>query len=148
MLRVRRAGVEDLDLVVPLFDKYRQFYGRPADMGLARTFLADRLERKDSVIFLAEREEAPVGFIQLYPSFTSVGAARIWILNDLYVDARQRRNGAASALLEAAAAFGRETGAARLILSTALSNLPAQALYERHGWMRDSEFVEYAIATG
>lgn len=145
MRRVRIAEINDVDLLVPLFDKYRQFYGRSSDEGLARTFLSERLERRESVIFLAEQGGVAVGFIQLYPSFTSVGAARVWILNDLYVDAAQRRNGAASMLLKAAAAFSRETGAVKLVLSTAVSNLPAQTLYERHGWKRDDEFVEYAL---
>ncbi|HEU4587039.1 MAG TPA: GNAT family N-acetyltransferase [Gemmatimonadales bacterium] len=52
-IEVRRAGVADLDLLVPLFDAYRQFYQQPSDPALARRFLAERIERNESVIFLA-----------------------------------------------------------------------------------------------
>jgi GNAT superfamily N-acetyltransferase len=144
---VRIAGLGDLEQIVPLFDAYRQFYGREADAALARTFLQERIANKESVIFLAETEDGAAGFIQLYPSFTSTGAARIWILNDLFVVPASRGCGIAGLLLERAAAFARETGAVRLGLSTAATNHAAQALYERHGWKRDTQFLNYQLAT-
>src|SRR5436189_3016398 len=98
-MRVRIAGLQDLDAAVPLFDGYRQFYGRPPDEALARAFLQERISRKESVVFLAEAMGRGVGFMQLYPSFTSMGAARIWILNDLFVAPDHRRGGVASELL-------------------------------------------------
>ena len=145
---VRIAGLDDLESVVPLFDSYRQFYGRTSDQALARSFLRERIANKESVIFLAEADGgAAVGFIQLYPSFTSTGAARIWILNDLFVAPASRGLGIAGLLLERAAGFARETGAVRLGLSTAVTNHAAQALYERHGWKKDTEFFNYQLAT-
>ena len=143
---VRAAGLQDIDLVVPLFDGYRQFYGRTSDEILARAFLQERMKRKESVIFLAEVNGRAVGFTQLYPSFTSTGAARIWILNDLFVDPQSRGHGIASRLLEAAVTFSKETGAVRLSLSTAVTNRAAQALYERRGWKKDTEFLHYTLA--
>ncbi|MEY4964436.1 MAG: hypothetical protein RL274_19 [Pseudomonadota bacterium] len=119
---VRVAGFQDLDLIAPLFDGYRQFYGRPTDEALARAFLEERITRKESVIFLAEAEGRAAGFVQLYPSFTSTGAARIWIFNDLFVDPASRCSGIASLLLQAAADFSKETGAVKLSLSTAVTN--------------------------
>ena len=56
-LFVRRASVADLDRMVPLFDAYRQFYGQMQDLALAREFLRERLERDQSVIFLALRPD-------------------------------------------------------------------------------------------
>ena len=56
---IRIAGLQDLESVVPLFDLYRQFYGRMSDEALAHAFLQERLVRKESVIFLAEAEGAP-----------------------------------------------------------------------------------------
>jgi len=144
---VRIAGLDDLESVVPLFDSYRQFYGRTSDQALARSFLRERMANKESVIFLAQADGGAAGFIQLYPSFTSTGAARIWILNDLFVAPARRGQGIASLLLERAAGFARETGAVRLGLSTAVTNHAAQALYERHGWKRDTEFLSYQLAT-
>ena len=52
-MEIIRATSTDLDLVAPLFDGYRQFYRCPPDLALAREFIAERLKREDSVIFLA-----------------------------------------------------------------------------------------------
>src|SRR4030095_2507041 len=105
---VRRAGIPDLDQLVPLFDSYRQFYSMPSDPALARRFLADRISRNESVVLMAESSErAAVGFVQFYPSFSSVRVARTYILNDLFVAPDARRGGIASMLLKAAAEFAR-----------------------------------------
>lgn len=71
--------------------------------------------------------------------------ARIFILNDLYVASDARSRGVGSALLEAAAQYGRRVGAIRLALSTELSNTTAQAVYEKMGWQRDSVFCVYQL---
>lgn len=68
-LEIIQAGPDRLAQLAPLFDAYRQFYGQPADQGVAERFLAERLERQDSVILLACRGPEAVGFSQLYPSF-------------------------------------------------------------------------------
>jgi hypothetical protein len=44
---VRLATLQDLEQLVPLFDGYRQFYGKPSDLELARRFLSDRLAKQD-----------------------------------------------------------------------------------------------------
>lgn len=131
---IRRATPDDLDLVAPLFDAYRRFYAQPGDLPRARAFLHDRLQRAESAILLAELDDAVVGFTQLYPLFSSVRTAPLWLLNDLYVDERARRQGVAQALLDAAARFGREHGAAGLMLETARDNAAARALYRAAGW--------------
>ena len=87
-----------------------------------------------------------VGFAQLYSSFSSGSLAQIFILNDLFVVPSIRRQGVASRLLRAVADYGRAAGAIRLTLSTAVSNLNAQALYEREDWKRDTEFYVYHMA--
>jgi ribosomal protein S18 acetylase RimI-like enzyme len=144
---VRRATVADVDRIAPLFDAYRQFYGQAADLAVAREFLRERLEQDQSVIFLALRPDgSAAGFTQLYPSFSSASAKRIFILNDLFVDPITRRSGAGRALLQAAADFGRSAGAVRLTLSTAHTNTTAQSLYEATGWLRDEVFRSYHLA--
>lgn len=144
---VRQATIYDLDLVVPLFDAYRQFYRRPANLGLARQFLRERLQHNESIIFVAVLADgSAVGFTQLFPSFSSVSAARILVLNDLFVSPKARRKNVGSMLLAAAARFGREAGAVRLTLSTEVTNTTAQALYEREGWTRQEEFYVYNLA--
>jgi len=143
---IRQATAHDLDAVVPLFDAYRQFYRQPADAERARRFLAERFAHHESVILLAlDASGDAVGFTQLYPLFSSVSATRKYLLNDLYVVPAARRTGAARQLLVAAAQFARANGAASLSLSTAVDNLPAQALYASLGWKRDEGFHEYNL---
>jgi ribosomal protein S18 acetylase RimI-like enzyme len=143
---VHRALPADLDLVAPLFDRYRQFYGKPSDPERARRFLGERFRHGESVVFLAMEGEAAIGFVQLYPGFSSIGTSRTFILNDLYVEADHRRTGAGRALVEAAVAHARRIGAAGLSLVTGVDNITAQALYERLGWTRETAFVEYGLS--
>jgi GNAT superfamily N-acetyltransferase len=144
-LAVRQARVEDLELLVPLFDAYRQFYRQASDPDGARRFLFDRFQHNQSVIFLAFQGPTAIGFTQLYPSFSSGAMARIFILNDLFVAPESRRAGAGTALLTAAADYGRRLGALRLVLSTELTNTTAQAVYEEIGWTRDTVFCTYHL---
>jgi GNAT superfamily N-acetyltransferase len=145
-LSIKRAEAADLDALAALFDGYRQFYLQPSDPAGARAFLAARIERGESVIFLAGDETGPCGFTQLYPSFTSAGMKRIYILNDLFVTPRARGKGVGGGLLRHAVAFARGEGAARLVLSTAVDNLTAQSLYEAEGWERDEAFFTSKFA--
>ena len=135
----------DLSRLVPLFDGYRQFYRQPSDPDRARRFLAERLERGESVIFLALDGDRPVGFVQLYPSFWSVKACRSWILNDLYVIPERRGTGVGRELMERARAHAVETGAGGMSLATQRANTAAQRLYEGQGWTRDQEFFHYEL---
>lgn len=142
-----RATLDDLDVLAPLFDAYRVFYNKPFDSATARAFLRERLSNDESVIFVARRnaDNQALGFVQLYPCFSSVSARRLWILNDLYVDAGARRLGVARALMEAARQHAVETGAVRLTLSTAIGNTQAQALYESLGYVRGTGMFDYAL---
>lgn len=143
--QVRKATSVDLKLIAPLFDAYRRFYRQPSDLRYARSFLRARLDRKESVILLALDQSEAVGFTQLYPSFSSVSMARIFILNDLFVAPDARCRGVGSALLAAAADFGKQAGAVRLALTTETSNTVAQSVYERMGWVRDTTFYTYEL---
>lgn len=143
---VWRATVADVPDLAPLFDGYRQFYGCDSDPYLADHFLRERLTRRESVVLLArDGRGGVVGFVQLYPVFSSVRAKRVLLLNDLFVSLRSRRNGTGRLLLEAATRFAHNAGVTRLKLSTAVSNTPAQRLYESLGWVRDTGFYEYSI---
>lgn len=147
-MRIRRATRDDLSSLAPLFDGYRQFYERASDVELAESFLDERLRLADSAIFVAEEDDRLLGFVQLYPIFSSLTPGRAWLLNDLFVAPTARRGGVGRALLEHAARFGRETGARWLSLSTQRSNAEAQKLYEALGWVRDEEFFHYELSLG
>ena len=140
---VRQAVFSDLPVLVPLFDAYRQFYGRTPDPAAAESFLRDRFSHGESVLFLAFAADEPAGFTQLYPSFSSVSLARSFILNDLFVVPGRRRAGVASALLRAAVDYARSLGAVRVTLNTDIQNATAQATYEAGGWKRDREYYVY-----
>ena len=145
MTDVRRATPADLDLVAPLFDAYRQFYACSPDLELARRFIGERLGRGESVIFIAVAGEAGVGFVQLYPTFTSIGVRRAWILNDLFVAPAARRQGVGRALMDAARRMAEETGAAWLELATAKDNARAQALYRSSGYKLDEVYNRFKL---
>jgi len=141
---VRRGTADDLDAVGPLFDAYRQFYEQPSEPAASQRFVSERLARNESVVFVAERRGGVVGFIQLYPLFSSVSLGPVYLLNDLFVDPAHRRHGVGTLLLEAARKFGTEAGAHYLELSTAVDN-PAQRVYEASGWVLDREFLYYEL---
>src|SRR6185436_7970368 len=115
-------------LIAPLFDSYRQFYGKPPDAQLAAGFICERLQARESVIFLAEGSGEALGFVQLFPSFTSVAARRLWVLNDLFVAPAARGSGVGRALMEAARKHAIGTGAKRLTLETTTENRTAWSL--------------------
>ncbi|HBL47000.1 GNAT family N-acetyltransferase [Gimesia sp.] len=144
-ITIRQAVLSDLDALVPLFDSYRQFYGRPSDAAAVRGFLQDRLQHGESVLFLASEADTPLGFTQLYPSFSSVSLAQIFILNDLFVTPAGRRQGIATRLIAAAADYARSVNAIRLSLSTEITNQTAQALYQSVGWQQDEQFLVYHL---
>ena len=145
-LTVRQAALDDLEALVPLFDGYRQFYGRASDPSAAREFLLARFNHGQSALFVAHVDDMPVGFTQLYPSFSSVSLARVFVLNDLFVQEDHRRKGVASKLISAATEFARALGAVRLTLSTAIANTTAQSVYQSAGWKRDEQFYVYHFA--
>ena len=145
-MTVRPAQPADRAQLARLFDQYRQFYQQPPDLPLAQDFIAERLANHDSVIFVASVEpQTLVGFTQLYPTLCSVSAAKIYVLYDLFVAPPARGHGVARALMQAAQAYAQQTGAVRLELATARTNVQAQALYESLGWVRDQEFFRYNL---
>jgi hypothetical protein len=141
-LTIDRASAEDVELLAPLFDAYRQFYRQPPDLDGCRRFLLERLERGESVVYLARQGGRAVGFVQLYPTFSSMSVRRLWVLNDLYVLPEVRRLGVGARLLERSKQLARDSGAAGVTLETAVDN-PAQKLYEARGWKLDREFLHY-----
>lgn len=135
-LQIKKAAVEDVTALSALFNSYRVFYKQASDINAAGNFLSERLQRNESVIFMAALDGAAVGFCQLYPIFSSVGLQRTWLLNDLFVSEAARGKGVAAALLQKAKEFGIETNARWLLLQTGADNSTAQLVYEKNGWQR------------
>ena len=145
-MKIERATLEHLAEVASLFDLYRQFYLQPADLDKARRYIKARIVNEESVIYLASNEAGRgLGFTQLYASFCSVDAARTWILYDLYVDSAARQQGVGTALMNRARQLACKTGAVRIELETGVGNTSAQSVYERLGYVRDTEYYHYAL---
>ena len=142
-----QASHKHLPLLAQLFDAYRVFYERPSDIEAVHAYLLQRISKLESVIFLAVSEDGREGqgFVQLYPSFSSLSLKRIWILYDLYVSPGARRQGLGRALMDRAREFAGAAGADHLELSTAKDNLPAQSIYESLGYVRDIDFYTYQL---
>jgi ribosomal protein S18 acetylase RimI-like enzyme len=149
---IKKIDFSEYQLVTALFDKYRIFYNQPSDIRLAERFIKERLENDESVIFVAlvddDGKPAPVGFTQLYPLISSMRAAKNWLLNDLYVESDNRRQGIGQALIKTAMDFAREQKASFIKLETAFDNYTAQSLYEAVGFIKQEPgktFIAYTI---
>ena len=142
---VRQAKSADLPDLAKMFDEYRQFYRCESDIELASEFLSSRIEKNESVIFMCFLEDIAVGFTQLYPTFCSVEASRIFVLYDLYVIASYRNAGVGSRLMKTAKIYADSNGASRLDLETEICNEVAQTLYKKLGYERDTEFYKYSL---
>ncbi|MGF2614988.1 GNAT family N-acetyltransferase [Rossellomorea vietnamensis] len=143
-MKVIKAEIEHLDLVTEVFNQYRVFYNQQNNIESCREFLRDRMERDESVIFLAVEEQGermePLGFTQIYPIFSSVSLKTHWLLNDLFVAEKARRRGIGEELLHHAKLLAQSTGAKGVTLETAHDNYNAQKLYEKFGFVKHSEF--------
>ncbi len=141
---IREAAFSDLRNLAELFDLYRQFYEQEPDYELAFQFLSSRFKNSESTILIAESDDLGlVGFCQLYPTFCSLEATPIYSLSDLFVLPDARKLGVGRQLLLAAEVRALADGKARMDLTTAKTNLPAQSLYESLGWQRDEVFYAY-----
>jgi ribosomal protein S18 acetylase RimI-like enzyme len=143
-ISTHQAQLNDVKSIAPLFDAYRVFYAQRSDLELAESFIFERLTNEESVVFYAVDSDGNyLGFTQLYPSFSSVSAKRLWILNDLFVAEEARRLGVARLLMNHAKVFAIDTGAKGLFLETAHDNKNGQALYESLGYRRNTEYYYF-----
>jgi len=136
-MKIRRAERRDLLQLTLLFNQYRLFYKQEQNLQACKTFIKRRLENNDSFIFVASIDAQLVGFVQLYPSFSSVAMEKLYILNDLFVFEGARHQGIANKLMRRAEEFANNNQACKLVLETGKNNLAAQKLYIKRGWKKD-----------
>ncbi|HEK9099644.1 GNAT family N-acetyltransferase [Bacillus pfraonensis] len=144
-MKVYEATISDLDGLADVFNNYRMFYRQESNVEGAKTFLRNRIEREESIIFVAVEDGQYLGFTQLYPSFSSISMKELWILNDLFVQESKRGAGIGKKLLEAAKTFALENGAKGLKLQTEIDNISAQRLYAENGYLRDNRYFHYEL---
>ena len=143
-MKIRKASIDDIPQLAALFDAYRVFYEKTSDVEQAIIFLSERIQKNESVIFVAENEEKQLtGFVQLYPLFSSTRMKRYWLLNDLYVAPEQRSKGISVALIDAAKELCQTTGSCGMMLETAKSNVIGNNLYPKTGFVLDTAHHYY-----
>jgi ribosomal protein S18 acetylase RimI-like enzyme len=146
---IKKAVFEEINQIAELFSLYRKFYGQQTDIIAETAFISERINNSESVIFAAnipDREtNQAVGFVQLYPSFSSVSMKRVWILNDLFVKEEFRGMGIGKALLDQAILFSSETKSKGITLCTAFDNYPAQELYEKLNFKKNQNYIYYYL---
>lgn len=126
---------------------YCDFYEvDPSDealLGMSRALIAD--PQREGTQLIARNDGAAVGFATIFWLWaTTMGAARIGLMNDLFVSPAARGTGLADALIEACRDRCREHGATHLTWQTALDNHRAQAVYDRIGG-RKSQWLDYDL---
>lgn len=133
-MEIFEATTFDLDQLSELFNEYRKFYKQQDDLESAKKFLSERIKNKDSVVFVAVDENLLVGFVQLYPLFSSVQMKKLWLLNDLFVQSDYRKKGVATELINQSKSYAIQTGACGIMLETATNNAEANPLYTKEGF--------------
>lgn len=140
--KIKREDIKDLSI---LFDNYRVFYEKESDIKGSEIFLLERIRNNESEIFIAENDKKElVGFVQLYPIFSSTRMKRLWLLNDLFVDENYRGQGVSVLLIDEAKKLCKESYACGLILETAKSNVVGNKLYPKTGFSLDLEHNYYS----
>ncbi|WP_300689731.1 GNAT family N-acetyltransferase [Chryseobacterium sp.] len=134
MKSTRKAVISDLPQLAELFDQYRVFYHKESDISAAKNFLRERLDNKDSEIFVSEENRILTGFVQLYPIFSSTRMQRYWLLNDLYVNPNHRGKGYSKKLVEESKELCRFSKACGILLETGKGNDIGNQLYPSCGF--------------
>src|SRR3954470_4445477 len=138
------AALPDL---LTLMRGYCDFYEvAPTDdalLAMSRALIADP-EREGVQLIARDAEGRPIGFATIFWSWSTLKAARVGVMNDLFVTADARGTGAADAMIAACLDRCRERGAVSLTWQTARDNQRAQAVYDRVGGRR-SEWLDYSL---
>lgn len=146
---IERVREEDLPDLLPLLRGYCDFYEvAPSDealLSLSRALLDDPLREGIQLLARDEGTGTAVGFATVYWTWSTLHAARLAVMNDLFVAETARGNGLADALVAACREEAETHGAAWLGWQTAKDNLRAQKVYERAGAER-SEWIDYGLA--
>jgi GNAT superfamily N-acetyltransferase len=145
-MEVRPAIDSDIPALMPLMRGYCEFYeANPSDAGLdemARALIAST--DGQGMLLVADDGGEVIGFAAVGWKWSSLRAARIAVLEDLFVAPEARGQGAADALIEACASRARDNGAPVMTWLTAPDNHRAQAVYDRVGG-RSETFLEYEL---
>ena len=148
MARIDVAEEADLTELLTLMRGYCDFYEvAPADEDLlimSRALIADPVREGMQLIARDESGRA-IGFATIFWTWSTTRAARIGVMNDLFVGPAARGSGAAEQLIHACLEECRQHDAAELTWQTAPDNERAQRVYDRIGATR-SQWVDYSLS--
>jgi ribosomal protein S18 acetylase RimI-like enzyme len=141
---VSEADLEDL---LPLLRGYCDFYEvAPSDdalLAVSRALIADP-EREGLQLIGREPGGTAVGFATLYWTWQTLNAARLGVMNDLFVAEEARGSGLADRLIAACRERSAIHGAREVAWQTAKDNYRAQKVYDRIGGSK-SEWLDYSL---
>ena len=147
-MRIKKATQKDLKATAKLFNEYRVFYRKESDLKAAKAFIGERLKNKDSKIFVCEDAKGDLlGFVQLYPLFSSTRMKKLWLLNDLFVHPKHRGKGISIKLINKAKKLVKKTKAAGMFLETEKTNAIGNSLYPRAGFSLNeaTNFYDWSV---
>jgi GNAT superfamily N-acetyltransferase len=144
-VEIRDARPDEAEELLPLMRAYCDFYeASPPDQGLLEMARILMTDPEEGAMFIARAGGKAVGFATLDWKWSSLKAAKLGYLEDLYVVPDARGGGIADALIEACAERCRQRGAPAMQWQTAPDNHRAQAVYERTGAEADT-YLEYDL---
>jgi ribosomal protein S18 acetylase RimI-like enzyme len=146
-MKIIRINQHYLPNLVTVFEEYRTFCNFEPSPQETHDFLAKLMQNEGSVIFIAvdPDSDSVMGFVNLYPSYSSLALKRLWILNDLGVSSDFRGKNVSKALIQRVLNFAKEAQAIRIELNTDKDNQRAMQLYRAMGFERDSDNVYYRV---
>ncbi len=148
-IRIIKSNTDYLKPLGILFYQYRQFYSQVSNLSRSISFIKERIEKQDSVIFLAlDISDKVLGFAQLYPTFSSISISKKWILNDLFVSEDSSRLGAEMKIIQSVEELAFETKATSIFLEVQVKNKKAQHLYKSLGYIEETEHYSYFLEIG
>ncbi len=148
-MEVIRATLSELSLLLPLFDRYRQFYEQPSELTVCEEYLRARIGREEAVIFIVvemqQEELVALGFSMMYISFSTIGMKKFWSLHDLYVEEEYRKQGIAKMLINKCKEQAAEDNPIGVVIESRISNQSAQHLFDSVGFVREGEHYFYFL---
>ncbi len=132
---IEPVGEADLPELMPMLRAYCDFYRvNPSDDRLAALAAALIANPAEGLQLIArDNDGTPIGFATIYWTWQTLYAARVGVLNDMYVVPTVRGAGTGRALIERCRELCRERGAMKLVWETAPDNATAQRLYDGIG---------------
>ena len=148
-IRVAPLPSTSIEEALPLFAGYQRFYGAEPDDDRNRAFFERFVDPSPHGLLLGAWDRGQlVGFACLYWTQSSIAAADIVYLSDLFVAPDARRLGAGTALLNACLDVAQGRGAHHLEGLTATDNLTAQRVYDRVPGVERSAWYGYEVRRG